>query len=567
MNRKTSETNLFDVYQNTAQALATLIDPKILIMAAGRGTGKTTEVTAPRIIRVAASMPREKSIITHKSFVALFTNVIPAVLSKFQSDGPNGRPLMTEGIDYVVGEKDLPAHFTKPHTPMLHPERCIVFANGHVLQTVAVDHPESVAGASIVHIFMEEMKYSKADRMRREIFPALRTSKLGNSSSAHRSYLHGGITGVSDIGRSLAGEENWFLQYRDEMDSELITDIANLAIYVNRYLYDLALNPDDARAHRIVTKWQPLLDSMRKDATLFMQVSTFVNRDVLGLDYFKTMKQSLTDAEFLTSICSVAGQNRENLFFDLWDEDRHTYDDGYVSSLVNSLNLKSDIRIDASYLKDYDPTEKIVLGYDPGNFASIVSGQFSKTDNMLRIMKEFFVYPPKDIQDLAMAVNAFYGEAARFKRIDLYYDRAGNKRNERRATHTDANELKAELERFGWRVELKSLGQATIFYWQHNKLWHRLLAESERKLPKLRIDSNECPNLVSAMYCCKKIPGSSPVELDKSPEKKVPIELQAGLTPQIPSALTYLVWGMFSSYYPGIKSGETAAVGTGNFSL
>ena len=29
MNRKTSETNLFDVYQNTAQALATLIDPKI----------------------------------------------------------------------------------------------------------------------------------------------------------------------------------------------------------------------------------------------------------------------------------------------------------------------------------------------------------------------------------------------------------------------------------------------------------------------------------------------------------------------------------------------------------
>lgn len=563
MSRTNSE-NVLDIYQNVAQALATIVDPKILIMAAGRGTGKTTEVTAPRIMRVASGMPREKSIITHKSFVALFTNVIPTVLSKFQSDGPNGRPLMTEGIDYVVGEKDLPKHFTPPRAPLLYPERSIVFANGHVLQAVSADHPESVAGTSVVHIFMEEMKYAKADKMRRDIFPALRTSRIGSGSSAHSHWLHGGLTGVSDIGRSVAGEEDWFLQYKDDMDDDLIADIVNLSLYVNKYSYELALDPDNQKAKRIIDRWMPLLTKLRKQATLFMRVSTFVNRDVLGLDYFKTMRQSLNDSEFLTAICSVSGRNRENLFFDLWDEDRHTYDDGYVSSLVGSLSLKSSVTLDASYLKHYDPTEPLLLGYDPGNFASIVSGQFSKSDNCLRIMKEFFVYPPKDIQDLAMAVNAFYG-CARYRRIDLYYDRAGNRRNERRASHTDANELKDELEKLGWRVELKSLGQATIFYWQHNKLWHRLLAENERKMPRLRIDSNECPNLVSAMYCCKKVPGSSPVELDKSPERKVPIELQAGLTPQIPSALTYMVWGLFSCYYPGLKTGSTAAVGTGTF--
>ena len=81
---------------------------------------------------------------------------------------------------------------------------------------------------------------------------------------------------------------------------------------------------------------------------------------------------------------------------------------------------------------------------------------------------------------------------------------------------------------------------------------------------KYVIDANECPDLVSAMYCCKKIPGSSPVELDKSPERKVPIHLQAGLTPQIPSALTYLVWGLFERWYSGVRNGNA---GAGTFSV
>ena len=77
-------------------------------------------------------------------------------------------------------------------------------------------------------------------------------------------------------------------------------------------------------------------------------------------------------------------------------------------------------------------------------------------------------------------------------------------------------------------------------------------------MPRIRIDANECPHLVSAMYCCKKLPGATPVELDKSPEKKVRIELQAGLTPQIPSAMTYLVWGLYSGFYSGVRQENVA---------
>lgn len=556
--------DIIEQYQNRAQAIVNIVDANKVIVPAGRGTGKTTEITAPRSLRVADTMPRETSIITHKSYVALFTNVIPALLSSYrkdvkQKDG-SVRPFMTEGIDFVVGEKDLPNHFTKPRYERLYPERSIVFANGHVLQAVAIDRPDSIAGQSVVHVLCEEAKFTNAEKFRSRVVPALRTSRIGAGSDAHKSHLHGGLTIVSDIGRVSIGESNWFEDYEKQMDRTLIEDIVSLALIINRSQINLSKGENMRYNQAIIDKWSPLLSELRKQATFYLKVSTFANRDVLGFDYFKTQKDILTMSEFLSSICSIGDRNKENLFFELFDEEKHTYDDGYKYSIIDKLNLKDSFTVDASYLKHFEPTEKIVIGYDPGNFASMVVGQVKKKENTLRIMKEFFVYPPQGHADLAAAFNAFFG-SGRNKMIDLYYDRAGNKHNAKLAHQTDAQELKYELEKYGWHVSLKNLGQADIYYWQHHRLWKRLLAENERPVPKIRIDSNECPNLISAIYCCKKVPGSSPVELDKTPEKKVRIDMQAGLTPQIPSAMTYLVWGLFSRYMPGLTGAGFGGAG------
>lgn len=566
MNSKQELPDALELYQNTAQALATVIDPNKLIMVAGRGTGKTTHVTAPRILRVAGEMPRETSIISHKSYIALFTNVIPAILEFFRSDGKDGHPLLTEGLDYVVGEKDLPRHFRTPRYPVLYPERSMVFANGHVLQAVAIDRPDSIAGSSIVHAFFEEMKHSDGEKLRSRIIPAIRTSRLGNGSEAHRSYLHGGITGVSDIGRVSIGEDNWFTEYEKEVDEQLISDIITLSLHINKARLNIRNGVKLAASRAAIDKYWPILSAFRKKATYYIRVSTFINRTVLGFEYFKTQMEMLSMSEFLSSICSIGDRNADNLFFELWNEDRHTYDDSYRYDTVKKLNMKETFRLDASYLKYFDPSDKLLIGYDPGSFASMVVAQEKKNENTLRVMKEFFVFPPQDIPEMAAAFNAFFA-SSRFRRIDLYYDRAGNRKNDRRANETDAKELKAELEKYGWTVSLKNLGQATIFHWQHHRLWKRLLAENERSVPRIRIDANECPNLVSAMYCCKKIPGSSPVELDKSPEKKVEIRLQAGLTPQIPSAIMYLVWGLYEKWFPGLRSGHIAGGGITNFGL
>ncbi len=563
-----AKNDAIDMYMNQSQALVTIVDPNKFIGVEGRGTGKTTGIIAPRVLRVAEGMPRERSIISHKSFVALLTNVMPSLLSSLRRDVvmPDGttRPMLIDGIDFVVGQKDLPAHFQTPRAPLLEPERSIVFANGHVLSAVAVDRADSVAGSNIVHAFLEEMKYSDGEKLRSRIIPAIRTSRIGAGSEACKHHLHGGFTGVSDIGRVSIGESNWFLEYEDQMDEQLIADIITLALKVNEARINLQQGVKVRISESTIRKWEPLLNALRKKAVLFQRVSTFVNRTVLGFDYFKTQMDTLSESEFLSSICSIGDRNHENLFFEKWDESKHTFSDSYIDQIINQLTLVSSFQLDATCLKYYDPTDKLLFGFDPGNFASCVVAQENQSENTLRILKEFFVYAPDDLPDLAQKFSAFFSPAARNYRIDLYYDRAGNKHNEKRSKETDALEFKSELEKYGWRVELKNLGQRTIFYWEHYRLWKRLLANDERDVPRILIDSNECPNLVSAMYCCKKVPGSTPIELDKTPEKKVRIDLQAGLTPQIPSALTYLVWGMYSKFMPGLRESSSAGTGLGN---
>ena len=179
MSKEAAAPDYVELYQNIIQALVNIVDPNKLFLVAGRALGKTSQVTSRRILRVADEMPREVSIISHKSFVALFTNVIPTILETFRSDVtmPDGstRPQLIEGWDYVVGEKDLPKHFQSPRYPLLYPERSIVFADGHVLQAVSIDRAESIAGRSVVHAFLEEMKYSDGEKVRSRIIPALRT--------------------------------------------------------------------------------------------------------------------------------------------------------------------------------------------------------------------------------------------------------------------------------------------------------------------------------------------------------------------------------------------------------
>lgn len=188
------ENNGFDLesyYMNLVQIQANLIDANVLFAEWARATGKTEGITTPRIIRVASDMPGELGFLVHSTYTALFTNVWPNIQASFSRPIRGGQRSMLEyGVDYVVGETKIPSHFRKPRYPIAYPKHSILFRNGFHLQLVSSDQPDSVAGRSGVHAFIEEMKHNKGEKLKTRLFPSLRGSNATIRRSSYYPRYH-----------------------------------------------------------------------------------------------------------------------------------------------------------------------------------------------------------------------------------------------------------------------------------------------------------------------------------------------------------------------------------------
>lgn len=550
------------IYMNSMQVMVNLLDPNKVVVEAARASGKTSEVTVNRIVRVADSMPAELSFLAHRTYVALLTNIWPNIQAAFPRQiTVNGRPrcMLEYGIDYIAGESKIPEHFRKPRYPISYPKHSILFRNGHHIQLVSSDQPDSVAGRSGVHAFVEEMKHNDGEKLKTRLFPSLR----GSSAEIRKSPYYQGWTGVSDTARVDLNEDDWFERYEDQNNPQLLSEIATVAVHVNKAVYKRmelltaqknTTNPVTLEKIRLelkkydrqISMWTPRLTDMRRNATLYIRASSFVNKDILGPKFFKTQLDTLDMDEFLTAICAVRHKSVVNKFFANYDKEKHQFSDGYIYDSIMKLDLKDHFIITARYLKYYDKSAPLYIGYDPGHFSSLVCGQPKKYGKEFRLLKEFFCFYPDEQPELARQVYEFFGRDCRNKRIVLYPDRAGNKRREElEQITTDSRALKRELESYGFEVQLMNEGQATIYHWQQFKLMLLLFGDRSNALPHVFIDENECPNLCSAIPLSPRKSTNGRIELDKSSEVKIPLHRQAGLTTQIPSAFIYLMYGLY----------------------
>lgn len=550
------------IYMNSMQVMVNLLDPNKVVVEAARASGKTSEVTVNRIVRVADSMPAELSFLAHRTYVALLTNIWPNIQAAFSRQiTVNGRPrcMLEYGIDYIAGESKIPEHFRKPRYPISYPKHSILFRNGHHIQLVSSDQPDSVAGRSGVHAFVEEMKHNDGEKLKTRLFPSLR----GSSAEIRKSPYYQGWTGVSDTARVDLNEDDWFERYEDQNNPQLLSEIATVAVHLNKAVYKRmelltaqknTTNPVTLEKIRLelkkydrqISMWTPRLADMRRNATLYIRASSFVNKDILGPKFFKTQLDTLDMDEFLTAICAVRHKSVVNKFFANYDKEKHQFSDGYIYDSIMKLDLKDHFIITARYLKYYDKSAPLYIGYDPGHFSSLVCGQPKKYGKEFRLLKEFFCFYPDEQPELARQVYEFFGRDCRNKRIVLYPDRAGNKRREElEQITTDSRALKRELESYGFEVQLMNEGQATIYHWQQFKLMLLLFGDRSNALPHVFIDENECPNLCSAIPLSPRKSTNGRIELDKSSEVKIPLHRQAGLTTQIPSAFIYLMYGLY----------------------
>lgn len=509
------------VYANPADIFVTLTDPKDLNLIAGRATGKTTGIVARRMLRINKSMPGAYLAFTGDFYSNLLSNTVPSMLKGWEDMG------LEQGKDFVINERP-PAHFDKPYKRPISYKHTVSFFNGCFYKLASMDVVSSMAGDSYQHILGDEAKYldkSKLDKL----LPAKRGERMRFEGSPY--YL--GTTFTTDMPNALSGNEyDWMLEMEANMDIEQIKALLYAALTVNdikKALVNAVINRDNSefdKQQRLYLRWNERLYRARKNSVLFHVISSFANADILTLDWFKDQLDLSGIEGFKSSILSMRPEISPGEKFYPQFSEVHIYDDGLLESFYDTVNFGEVRRLDCRGLRYIQRDKPLSGSVDFGKMMGLIIGQ--RQGWYERILKTHYALGKNNLEKLAQDFVEFYQFHGR-KHLRLWHDRSGNQN--RSMGYDFATRLKELIEgaeingvRQGWKVELMSQHQGTIYQFEEYNLANQMFSETNPRLPRIRIDRYQCVELVSSLNLAKQIikqdkHGNNKLHKDKTSEK------------------------------------------------
>lgn len=519
-----AKTDYDDVELRYASWLKTILDlmqPKNAFLILGRGTGKTTDFIAERSMDICYDMPHSYQALIGDTYTNILKNIAPALIEGWNRKG------WVEGLHYVVDQPP-PSHFKLPYkAPQTYKHTISTFL-GNLFNYISMDTPSSGAGNSYQHGYIDEGKYTEKKRVDK-MFPALR----GDATLFGHSPFFRGLTVTTDYPNILMpGEHDWILGREKDMKRDQMKALLRISLELNEKRVDLLNaqrkinNPKIRKLEREIANLAVLHTRARFDSTFFYIASSFVNLDVLTLDFFKTTLAALGEEEFNTSVLSMKPQvEAGQKFYVALDAEKHIYDDGIFEEYYYRYNTGEDPNVNSSWLKYCDPNKPIEMGADFGDMCSLEIGQ-TKSGGIY-CLKDFHSLAPKGPRELANDFLDFF-KYHKLKKIELWADRSGNANQ---ATNRDwVSDLVRCLEYdatgapTGWKVEIKTRGFGNINQQTEFLLAKVMMQEEIPSLPKIYIDKYQCRHTISSMGVAKQIvkpnaKGIRQVHKDKSSER------------------------------------------------
>lgn len=470
-----------------AQTLAIAM-PRDLYAILGRASAKTTDFVSQRLQEAVYDLPGAPCAFVSDTYANLHKNVIPSLQEGLRMHG------WEEDVHYVIN-KEPPAEWrSQMYNIMSSWKNTMVFFNGFNITFISLDRPAIGAGRSYVIVFGDEVKYFPEVRIA-NLLKAVRgyRAKYGDSPF-YRSQTF--TTDMPDPNR--IGEHDWILKMSRKNDRQKIRDLLDVGFVFNetKKEYVAALDGKNKKtvelAMRNVKRWEARWNRLRGETSIFYIASSFVNVDVLGLEWF--------DEEFAvglegvqTNILSIIPKLSASARFYSNLAERHFYE-GNDNDYLETLPFGTDP--DCRVLKHLDRNQAIEGGLDIGNTLWMVFGQ--QKANTMRVLKELYTLPPSYIREMADEFIRYFAPQRR-KILKLYYDRAAN--NFAKIGQDVATQMKKAIEvdgdgnRTGWSVQLMSMGQGNIGSNVEYNYMMELMAGNNKSLPKLMIDRINCPCL------------------------------------------------------------------------
>lgn len=512
--------NIVKLFANWLAQVCAMLLTRSIYLIAGRGSAKTTDIQVERFIEMMHDMPGAPVVWVSDTYTNLQKNVLKTVLEGLEMKG------YREGIHYVIGKgppeftvdeipDDLPAkekeHFWKPYNKIVSYKNTLITYTGFNVTFGSLDRPASLAGNSYVHLFGDEVKYFKEQKIA-NLMKAIRgyRVKYGNS------VFYRGHTLTTDMpDPNNVGEYDWIIKMRKKVVPKAIMLILKTAFVMNQALEEyLAAKQrgsidEQIKKKRTLERWNERWITVRKqpDAFNFFYIaSSYVNADILTTEFFTDEFES-DMANVKTAILSMfPGLEKGERFYAAQTESLY-FSDGTNEKWAEKFGLKDDE--DCRILKYWIKNRPLEAGCDFGNMISLTLAQ--ENEGFYRCQKFIYTLSPEWIRELADKFLQFYAPHER-KVLNLYYDRAAN--NYKKAGQDLATQLKNAIEfsdsekrkRTGWRVVLMSEGQGNIGINEEYNFMLELLSGKNKVLPKVKID----------MYHCKPVKCS----LEKAKAKK-----------------------------------------------
>lgn len=497
-------------YANWVAQMISIMMPWSLYWVAGRASAKTVQVLSERVQEVAQDCPGAPFAWVADTYSDLHKNVIPSLIDGLQLLG------WEPGTHYVINEEPPEEWRLRMYNTCADWRNTMVFFTGFNFTFISLDRMSIGAGRSYVGVFGDEVKYFPEDK-----FTNLLKAVRGFYVKYGQSVWYRSRTLTTDMPNpNHLGEYDWILKLSAQNNKERIllmlraglvyndtkkNYVANLQAMrelENQARTDPSLSSQLQKAVRAtelakknMERWEKRWIKVRKRVSFFFISSSYVNADILGIDWFAD--EVSEGLEGLTcNVLSVIPKIEANLLFYPNLSMRNFYSDGFKNEVIEAHPLAWEE--DCTALRYLNMNTFLEAGMDSGNMLSMVTGQ--QAGKEYRLLKEFYTLPPDTPRELANQFLRFYAPHKR-KVLKLYYDRSMN--NYHKVKADMATQIKHCIETTmdgkatGWRVQLMSLGQGNIGSNLEYRFMQDLLSGNlAGRLFKILIDQYNC--------CCLK---------------------------------------------------------------
>lgn len=560
-----SKTQAADVlYQNKFTQAILLIGARKTYLELGRGSAKTTELLVSTLIELIYEMPGAPIVWVADTFSNLTTNILPSVFEGLE------RKMFKEGTHYVVEKappvftdkekEDLPdwlrPHFWKPVNHIVSYKRTIVFFTGLNITFGSLDRPSTLAGRSYVFVIGDEGKYFRPEQLA-NLLKAVR----GYPQYRHCPHYRGQFFTSDVADPSHVGEHDWMRHQAKNVNKEAILLVLRAGLVFHEAMREAVAakdvwirtqSPADRRTYenklKTASRWRErwMTARMQPEAAVFyFRASSYINADILGADWFQdAISSGLPDTH--TAVLSMDSTLRSGDRFYPQLCEHHFFSDSINEQEYDKLSLT-----DAEtclVLRHCDPALPLRIGVDfGGRMNSMAVAQLQRQPGSMRetvrVIKFLYTLSPEYLSELGEKFRRFFAPM-KSRVVYMYYDRAGNANRSVKKDY--ASELKAAIERdgsghpSGWTVHLMSRGQGTIYQGEEYHFMQILMAESNPRLPLLRIDMRAARELKNSLERARVMVKNNLVQKDKSTEK-LPLHRLPNESTNASDALKYLL--------------------------